>query len=87
MLKKPQTEVKAEEKATQPSVSMETDESSAQQTTWRKCSICLNETFDDEMRIHNSCGGLICHSCVNTTATYHDNGEFPCPVSFFLFSN
>ena len=78
MLKKPTT---ALEKSP---VSMEIDDSSTQQT-WRTCSICLTETFDDEMRIHNPCGGLICDGCVSITAGYHDNGEFPCPVRHFLF--
>ena len=79
MLKKPTTEP-----VEKPSVPMEIDDSSAQQT-WRTCSICLTETFDDEMRIHNPCGGLICHTCVGVMAGYHDNGEFPCPVRCFFF--
>jgi len=50
------------------------------QQTWRKCSICLSETFDEDMRTHLSCGGLICRECVGITASHHENRNFPCPV-------
>ena len=54
--------------------------SDALQQTWRTCVICLSEKFDDEMRTHQSCGGLICRDCVVVTANHHDNRNFPCPV-------
>lgn len=58
-------------------VPIETDSS---QQTWRTCTICLEDTFDEEMRSHLPCGGMICAKCVQITAGFHENSSFPCPT-------
>lgn len=49
-------------------------------SAWRSCSICLEETFDEDIRIHTICGGSLCVSCLGKTAEYHYFEKFPCPI-------
>lgn len=56
-------------------------------SAWRSCSICLEETFDEDIRIHTICGGSLCVSCLGKTAEYHYFEKFPCPVSKILICN
>ena len=77
MTKKPRKEP-TNESAGNAGVAIQTEN---EQQTWRTCTICLEDTFDEDMRSHLTCGGMICDKCVGVTAGYHDNNSFPCPVS------
>ena len=32
--------------------------------TWHSCGICLEEIFDEELKVHLVCGGLLCDPCL-----------------------
>lgn len=34
------------------------------QNQWRTCAICLEEMVDNDLLVHPSCGGILCHSCL-----------------------
>ena len=55
-------------------------------STWHSCSICLEEKFDEELRVHPICGGLLCKECLGRTVEYSEGKSFPCPVSVILRS-
>eukprot|EP00112_Aurelia_sp_Birch-Aquarium-sp1_P010751 Seg2289.2 transcript_id=Seg2289.2/GoldUCD/mRNA.D3Y31 product="Ubiquitin carboxyl-terminal hydrolase 15" protein_id=Seg2289.2/GoldUCD/D3Y31 len=47
---------------------------------WHTCGICLEDIFDDDLMVHNICGGVLCCDCLEATASYHSGQSFPCPV-------
>ena len=51
---------------------------------WHTCGICLEDIFDDDLMVHNVCGGVLCQDCLEATASYHSGQSFPCPVCSFL---
>ena len=52
---------------------------------WHTCGICLEDIFDDDLMIHNVCGGILCKDCLEVNASYHAGQSFPCPVlSLFI---
>ena len=59
-------------------------------TGWHSCSICLEDTFDDDLLVHSICGGMMCKGCLKATSDFHGNLSFPCPVttnSFIILSS
>ena len=50
-------------------------------TGWHTCGICLEDIFDDDLMVHEVCGGVLCRDCLQATASYHSGQTFPCPVS------
>ena len=50
-------------------------------TKWRSCAICLEEMCDVELMIHASCGGTLCHTCLDMSFKHYGETEFLCPVS------
>ena len=50
---------------------------------WHTCGICLEDIFDDNLMVHNVCGGILCRDCLGVTASYYTGKSFPCPVLFF----
>ena len=55
-------------------------------STWHSCSICLEEKFDEELKVHRICGGLLCKECLGKTIEISEGKSFPCPVSIMLGS-
>eukprot|EP00794_Sanderia_malayensis_P011244 gene11244-12424_t len=49
-------------------------------TGWHTCGICLEDIFDDDLMIHQPCGGMLCRDCLLVTCSYHCGKSFPCPV-------
>jgi len=47
---------------------------------WHTCGICLEDIFDDDLMVHNVCGGVLCRDCLGVTASYYSGKSFPCPV-------
>ena len=37
---------------------------------WQSCVICLEEKLDHELRVHKSCGGMLCHACLEVSCTF-----------------
>ena len=54
---------------------------------WHTCGICLEDIFDENLMIHNVCGGILCKNCLEVTASYHSGQAFPCPVPPFPIFN
>ena len=55
-------------------------------STWHSCSICLEEKFDEELKVHPICGGLLCKECLGRTVEFSEGKNFACPVSIILRS-
>jgi len=49
-------------------------------SAWHSCSICLEETFDEELNVHEICGGLLCKECLKNTIEYNKQSKFNCPI-------
>lgn len=56
---------------------------------WYTCSICLEETFDDDVRSHLQCGGIICTGCLTTMLEFYGRDNLTCPVinDYFFLAN
>ena len=54
---------------------------------WHSCGICLEEIFDEELKVHLVCGGLLCETCLTNLVEMHKQPRLPCPVSCFCFSS
>ena len=35
-------------------------------TKWKQCCICLDERFEDDLRMHKSCGACLCETCFSS---------------------
>ncbi|XP_077987451.1 uncharacterized protein LOC144442053 [Glandiceps talaboti] len=49
-------------------------------TDWRSCAVCLEELPDHELLTHMSCGGALCHVCLEATSKHYGAAGFQCPV-------
>lgn len=50
------------------------------QNQWRTCAICLEEMVDNDLLVHPSCGGILCHSCLEVSYKHYEKSTFPCPI-------
>lgn len=49
---------------------------------WHSCGICLEEIFDEELKVHLVCGGMLCDTCLMNLADMNKQQlKFHCPVS------
>ncbi|XP_070537956.1 ubiquitin carboxyl-terminal hydrolase 4-like [Ptychodera flava] len=47
---------------------------------WRSCAVCLEELPNHELLTHLSCGGSLCHVCLEATSKHYGTAGFQCPV-------
>lgn len=47
---------------------------------WHSCGICLEEIFDEELKVHIVCGGMLCDSCLTNLVEVNNTIRFPCPI-------
>ena len=38
---------------------------------WKTCAICLEEMIDSDLMAHASCGGTLCHTCLEVGGGYY----------------
>ena len=38
---------------------------------WKSCAICLEEMVDKELMVHTTCGGTLCHTCLEVLYYYN----------------
>lgn len=47
---------------------------------WHSCGICLEEIFDEELKTHLICGGLLCDTCLTNLVEVNKTHKFHCPI-------
>jgi len=47
---------------------------------WHSCGICLEEIFDEELKVHLICGGMLCDTCLANMVDINKQQKFHCPI-------
>ncbi|XP_072034275.1 LOW QUALITY PROTEIN: uncharacterized protein [Amphiura filiformis] len=47
---------------------------------WQSCAICLEDFPEHNLLTHKSCGGMLCHACIERAVKHYGDQPVDCPV-------